>query len=295
MRSEPVSAEAVDPGPSAAGSGAAEPSSAEPVPLPGNPPAGARWRAPLLWRVVMRLARGIVFPVCRLRVDGDLPVEVRGGPVIVAVNHIGPFDPAVVCAAFATRRLAPRLMATGGLFRAPVVGSFMRACGHIRVNRRQADAAGAVDDVIVALRQGSMVIGYPEGRITLDPGMWPERGRTGLARVALRTGVPVVPVAQWGAHEVLAWGGVRPSVARAFTALFRRPVVRVRFGAPVDLAGIVDGTPGAAQRATDRIMDAIVAELTVLRVEEPRLPRYVDPVRPLSTARSHRRHPPELS
>jgi 1-acyl-sn-glycerol-3-phosphate acyltransferase len=187
-------------------------------------------------------------------------------------------------------------MATGGLFRAPVFGAFMRACGHIRVNRRQADVAGAVDDVIVALERGSVVVGYPEGRITLDPGMWPERGRTGLARVALRTGVPVVPVAQWGAHEVLPWGGLGPTLARLVGTVFRRPVVRVRFGAPVDLSGIVDGTPGAAQKATDRIMDAIVAELTVLRVDEPRLPRYVDPVRPLSTGRSHRRpgfgHPP---
>jgi len=248
-----------------------------------------RWRSPVLWRFVLQVARLLVFPVCRLRVSGDLPAQLRGGPVIVAVNHIGPFDPAAVCAAFATRHVAPRLMATGGLFRAPLIGSFMRACGHIRVNRRQADVAGAIDEVIVAVGQGSVVVGYPEGRITLDPGMWPERGRTGLARVALRTGVPVVPVAQWGAHEVLAWGGLRPSLARLATAVFRRPVVRVRFGPPVDLTGIVEGTPGAAQRATDRIMDAIVAELAALRVDEPRLPRYIDPVRPLSTARTHRR------
>ena len=51
-----------------------------------------------------------------------------------------------------------------------------------------------------------MVLVYPEGRIGLDPGMWPERGKTGTARLALASGAPVVPVAQWGAHEVLPYG-----------------------------------------------------------------------------------------
>jgi 1-acyl-sn-glycerol-3-phosphate acyltransferase len=238
---------------------------------------------------VLVVARVVVWPVCRLRVTGDLPAGLRAGPAILAVNHIGPFDPVALTAALRVKRLAPRLMATGGLFRAPVVGSFMRACGHIRVNRRQADVASAVDDVAVALATGALVVGYPEGRITLDPGMWPERGKTGLARVALATGVPVVAVAQWGAHEVLAWGGKGAMLATFVRSLWRRPVVRVHFGAPVDLSGLHAGSPGAAQRATDRVIDGITAELVGLRVDEPRLPRFVDPVRPLSTMRSHRR------
>jgi 1-acyl-sn-glycerol-3-phosphate acyltransferase len=252
--------------------------------------ASGRWRPPWFWRLVLVLARVAVWPLCRLRVSGDVSAVVRAGPAVLAVNHIGPFDPVVVTAAMRVRRLAPRLMATGGLFRAPIVGSFMRACGHIRINRRQADVADAVDEVVAALRSGAVVAGYPEGRITLDPGMWPERGKTGIARAALSTGAPVVAVAQWGAHEVVAWGGKGPMLARAVRSLVRRPVVRVHFGRQVDLSGLVAGVPGDAQRATDRIIDAITAELAALRTDEPRLPRYVDPVRPLSTARSHRRH-----
>ncbi|MGI5241357.1 lysophospholipid acyltransferase family protein [Dactylosporangium sp. CA-139066] len=247
-----------------------------------------RWRVPRTWRVLLAVARGVVFPVARLRVTGDVPAQLRGGPVILAVNHIGPFDPIAITAACRVIRLAPRLMATGGLFRAPVVGGVMRAAGHIRINRRQADVAAAVDDVTEALAAGSHVLGYPEGRITLDPGMWPERGKTGMARVALATGVPVVAVAQWGAHEVAAWGGFGPTVRALCRALVRRPVVRVHFGAAVDLSGIEPGVPGAAQRATDRIIDAITAELRPLRADEPRLPRYIDPVRPLSVQRRHR-------
>ncbi|WP_426514717.1 lysophospholipid acyltransferase family protein [Dactylosporangium sp. McL0621] len=248
----------------------------------------ARWRAPRIWLVLLAVARAVVFPVARLRVTGGLPPQLRDGPVILAVNHIGPFDPVAVTAACRVAGLAPRLMATGGLFRAPVVGSVMRASGHIRINRRQANVAAAVDDVTRALAAGSHVLGYPEGRITLDPGMWPERGKTGLARIALGTGAPVVAVAQWGAHEVAAWGGVGPTMRALARALFRRPVVRVHFGAVVDLSGIDPAVPGAAQRATDRIIDAITAELRPLRADEPRLPRYIDPVRPLTLQRRHR-------
>jgi 1-acyl-sn-glycerol-3-phosphate acyltransferase len=253
-----------------------------------GPVTGGTWRAPRTWRFLLVLARVVVMPVARLRVTGEVPAALRGGPVIFAANHIGPFDPVAITAACRVARLAPRLMATGGLFRAPVVGSVMRAAGHIRINRRQADVGTAVDVVADALAVGSHVLGYPEGRITLDPGMWPERGKTGLARVALRAGVPVVPVAQWGAHEVAAWGGFGPTVRTLGRSLLRRPVVRVHFGAPVDLSGLDAATPGAAQKATDRIIDALTAELIGLRVQEPRLPRYVDPVRPLSTSRRHR-------
>ncbi|UWP87531.1 lysophospholipid acyltransferase family protein [Dactylosporangium fulvum] len=245
------------------------------------------WRAPRTWRFLLFLARLVVMPIARLRVTGDVPAELRTGPVIFAVNHIGPFDPIAITAACRVMRVAPRLMATGGLFRAPVVGSVMRAAGHIRINRRQANVAEAVDDVVGALAAGSHVMGYPEGRITLDPGMWPERGKTGMARIALRTEVPVVAVAQWGAHEVAAWGGFGPTVRTVCRSLVRRPVVRVHFGGVVDLSGLDPVSPGAAQRATDRIIDAITAELRPLRADEPRLPRYVDPIRPLTTQRRH--------
>ena len=45
---------------------------------------------------------------------------------------------------------------------------------------------------------------YPEGTITKDPDLWPMIGKTGAARVALETGCPVIPIAQWGPQEILA-------------------------------------------------------------------------------------------
>jgi 1-acyl-sn-glycerol-3-phosphate acyltransferase len=225
-----------------------------------------------------------------MQVSGDVPDELRRGPLILAANHISPFDPIVMAAACHRRRVAPRIMATGGLFRAPVVGAAMRRSGHIRVDRRTASVGQALPAAAAAVTSGSVVLVYPEGRIGLDPGMWPERGKTGTARLAFASGATVVPVAQWGAHEVLPYRTTPAAVLRGICrALPRRPVIRVHFGPPVDLSGIEPGVPGAAVRATERIIDALTVSLAALRPEEPDRPRHVDPSRPIDTGRTYRR------
>jgi len=250
---------------------------------------GHRWRPPLLWRAVQVFARGAVPLVCRLRVTGDVPEELRNGPLILAGNHIGTFDPVAFTAASRVRRVAPRMMATGGLFRAPVVGRLMRLAGHIPVDRGRDTVANAVPDAADALRAGSVVFIYPEGRIGLDPAMWPERAKTGVARLALSTGAPVVPVATWGSHEVIAYHGRGAMTRTLASSVVRRPIVRVHFAPPVDLSGLKPGAIGHAQRASDRIIDALAEALALLRVGENPLPRFLDPTRPVSNARRHRR------
>ena len=92
---------------------------------------------------------------------------------------------------------------------------------------------------------------YPEGRVGLDPAMWPERPKTGLARLALATGAPVVPVATWGAHEVIAYHGRGAMIRTLLSSIWRRPTVRVHFGAPVDLSDLQRGR-GRARPAGQR-------------------------------------------
>lgn len=247
------------------------------------------WRAPLLWRTAQPLARVVVGALARLQVADEIPRRLRPGPLLLAANHISPFDPIVLAAACHSVGIAPRIMATGGLFRAPLVGAAMRHAGHIRVDRGASTVAEAMTVAADALAGGAVILVYPEGRIGLDPGLWPERGKTGVARLALRCGVPVIPVAQWGAHEVLPYRtpkGLAPALARTVT---HRRVVRVRFGAPVDLTDLAPEAPGVARRATDRIIDAITETLAPLRPDEPDRPRHVDPGRPVDTSRSHRR------
>lgn len=247
------------------------------------------WRPPLLWRLLLALARGLVAVLARLKVTGDVPDALRRGPLILAANHISPFDPIVLAAACHTRGIAPRIMATGGLVRAPLVGAVMRHSGHLRVDRGTAAVARALHDAVDAVARGSVILVYPEGRISLDAGLWPERGKTGTARLALASGAAVVPVAQWGAHEVLPYTAPKGLLRPVLRALWRRPVLRVHFGDPVDLSALHPTGPGHARLATDRIIDALTHTLGPLRPDEPDLPRHVDPTRPIDDSRAHRR------
>lgn len=247
------------------------------------------WRVPGLWRFLLVFARVLVFPLCRLRVSGEVPAALREGPLILAVNHVSPIDPVVMMAACSRAGVAPRFMATGGVFRAPVLGSIMRACGHIRVDRRSARVAEALPTATAALKANSTVLVYPEGRIGLDPWMWPERGKTGVARMAALSGAPVVPVAQWGTHAVMPYVVPRRLVRSLAYAVTHRPVVRVRFGEPVDLSDL-PAAPGARVTvATRLIVEGIDAALAPLRAGEMRVPRFVDRTRPVDMSRVRRR------
>lgn len=252
----------------------------------------ATWRPPRFWVGLQTAARAVLALLARLEVSGDVPDELRRGPLILAANHISPFDPIVLTAATRVRKIAPRIMATGGLFRAPVVGAAMRASGHIRVDRRTATVGDALQVAADAVAGGSVVMVYPEGRIGLDPGMWPERGKTGAARIAFASGATVVPVAQWGSHEVLPYATSTLGLVKGIAgAIVRRPTIRVRFGKPVDLSGLRPGTPGAAQRATERIIDGLTDTLAEIRPGELDGPRFKDPTRPVDLSRVHRRRP----
>nr|WP_248294070.1 lysophospholipid acyltransferase family protein [Actinoplanes sp. TBRC 11911] len=242
---------------------------------------------------MLAIGPAVVFPLCRLRVHGTVPATLRGRPLILAANHISPFDPVVMTAACRKAGIAPRILATGGVFDAPILGPAMRAAGHIRVDRNTGSVADALPAAAAALGEGSMLLIYPEGRIGLDPWLWPERGKTGVARMAAVSGAEVLPVAQWGAHAVLPYDTPNGLLKSLLKAMLRRPVVHVAFGTePVDLS-TVTGTPGArAMQATRLIMAAIDDTLTPLRRTEMRTPHVVDPSRPPDLSRVRPRPAP---
>jgi 1-acyl-sn-glycerol-3-phosphate acyltransferase len=248
----------------------------------------ATWRVPWLWRALLRTSRMVVPLLCRLRVSGEVPAGLRHGPLILAANHVSPIDPLMLMAACSRAGIAPRFMATAGLFTAPVAGSIMRACGQLRVDRHTAQVAQALPAAAEALQAGSVVLVYPEGRIGLDPWMWPERGKTGVARMAALSGAPVIPVAQWDTHRVLPYAAPKGLAGSLLRTIRQRPVVHVRFGAPIDLSGLT-GTAGAqAMRATDRIVEGIAQTLAPLRADEPETPHHIDRTRPPDRSRVRR-------
>jgi len=253
------------------------------------------YRVPALWRFLLRFLRGAVPLFCRLEVTGDIPQRLRGGPIIVVSNHVGTFDPMALIAGCAKQGLAPRMLATGGLFRAPVFGAIMRNSGHIRVDRGSHTVTGALHHAVDALNEHSTVVLYPEGRISLDPGLWPERAKTGAARLALTTGAPVLSVAQWGAHEVMAYDGPLHMAATLISSIWRRPTVRIHFGDVVDLSDLDPTQASSVRVAADRMSGDGLDLLRALRTDEPVIPRHVDRIRPLSTARTYRPRPDDVT
>ena len=116
----------------------------------------------------------------------------------------------------------------------------MRGTGQLPVYRGQADAALVLRDVEQGLSAGACVIFYPEATATRDPDLWPMAAKTGVARAALATGVPVIPVAQWGRAEDPALREHAPAPAAPHHgADHRGPAGRpVRVSGPAaDLAG----------------------------------------------------------
>jgi 1-acyl-sn-glycerol-3-phosphate acyltransferase len=148
------------------------------------------------------------------------------------------------------------------VFKAPVIGRIIRRTGQIPVYREGSDAALALRDADKGLRAGECVVFYPEGTCTRDPDLWPMSGKTGAARMALTTGVPVIPVAHWGAQELWPYG------TKKFRP-FPRKTMHVIAGPPVDLSKY-EGRPldtGTLNAATADIMRAIADLLAELRGE----------------------------
>jgi len=132
------------------------------------------------------------------------------------------------------------------------------------VNRGTTDAALVLNDAERGLAHGECLIFYPEGTATRDPDLWPMVAKTGVARLALGTGVPVIPVAGWGTQHILPYGTKKLRV-------MPRHTVKMLAGPPVDLSRY-QGEPlsrDVLRAATNTIMADITALLAQLRGETP--------------------------
>jgi 1-acyl-sn-glycerol-3-phosphate acyltransferase len=193
----------------------------------------------------------------RMRMAGRTNIP-RQGPVLLASNHLSFADPVTLTAFALASGRVPRYLAKASLWRVPVLGWVMSSGRHIPVDRGTARAGLALDAARTSLEAGECVIVYPEGTFTSDPDGWPMRGKNGVARVALATRTPVVPVAQWGTRELLPPGRFLPRPWRR---------VSVSAGAEVDLSDLygLEPTKAVLDEATERIMAAVTALLTGIR------------------------------
>ncbi len=204
---------------------------------------------PRLYRAV----RGTCAPVLRrlfdLRVDGveRLPAS---GSFILAANHHNYLD-GVVLGVASPRPIAFLVMPR--VFRAtPLHPPFHRRIGSIPVNLERPDP-GAIKRVLRVLDAGRVVGIFPEGPFSQEGQL--VRGQPGVALIALRAGVPVVPAAIEGTFEALR--------ARRFY-LPRRHPLSVRFGEPLYFGRPRHRPIARAEReeVTRRIMSEIAALLS---------------------------------
>ena len=133
------------------------------------------------------------------------------GPAIVVCNHISYLDPLTNGEAIDRRGRRPRFLAKEELFRIPLVGRVLRGAKQIPVARGTRDTS-SLDAAADALARGEVVLVYPEGTVTTREDGLPMSGKTGAVRLALLTGVPIIPMASWGslASEGAANLDVRP-------------------------------------------------------------------------------------
>jgi 1-acyl-sn-glycerol-3-phosphate acyltransferase len=222
----------------------------------------------------MRERRGVAFTIAVVILKPLLRVFTRPqwidctkipaeGGAVIAANHVSHADPVTFAHMMWDHGRLPRFLAKAVLFEVFFVGWVLRSSGQIPVYRLTSDAAQAFRAAVAAVQKGQVVIVYPEGTLTRDPGMWPMRGRTGAARIALTAGVPVIPVAQWGAQDLLWPYAKRPD-------LLPPTKVYAKAGDPVDLDDL-RGRPvthDVLVEATERIMSAITHLLEDIRGEQ---------------------------
>lgn len=240
--------------------------------IPAWPPAAARGegpapdhrrlaeRAPLFHDALRRCCVALLRTLCDWRIAGaeHLPAS---GAFILAANHHNYLDGVVLAAA--VPRPVAFLVMPRVYHASPLHPAFHRWARSIPVNLERPDP-GAIKRVLRALEGGSVVGIFPEGPFSTEGRLVP--GQPGVAAIALRSGVPVVPAAIRGTYEALA--------GRRFHLPRCRPL-SVRFGAPMRFGRPHHRrvTRPEREEVTRRIMKEIAALLDGERAPGPRAGR----------------------
>jgi 1-acyl-sn-glycerol-3-phosphate acyltransferase len=137
------------------------------------------------------------------------------------------------------------------------------AAGQIPVDRESTHASKALDHAVAALKAGHLIGIYPEGTLTRDENLWPMVAKTGAARLAIITQLPIIPVAAWGIGDVLPPYNKVPRI-------WKRSKITLRAGKAIDMSpwyGKQDD-PIALAQATAHIMGELTTMLEDIRGEK---------------------------
>jgi 1-acyl-sn-glycerol-3-phosphate acyltransferase len=231
----------------------------------------ARGRLGFWRRLAVILLKPPLTVMTRRHWSGMSFIPATGGAIFVS-NHMSHADPLVVGHFVYDSGRWPQFLAKSSLFTVPVIGPFLAAVRQIPVHRGTIDAGKALDSAIAAVKNAESIIIYPEGTTTREPDLWPMRGKTGVARLWLATGAPVIPIVMWGPQRLF---DPRTKKIR----LRPRTPVTVVAGPPLDLSKWQGAAPTAATlgEITETIMLHLRDMLAEIRGGTP--PPLYNPVR----------------
>jgi 1-acyl-sn-glycerol-3-phosphate acyltransferase len=241
-------------------------------------------KRPGLYAIAAAIVGAIATSVSSWEIEKHRPTDTRSdhhlppGGLIVVANHTSLAD-GVFLALVGVRLGRPlRLLGTAGIIEAPVIGRLFKRLGFIAVHRKSTNPASALEPAANALRAGDAIALYPEGRITRQSKLWPERAKTGAVRLALLTDAPIVPVASVGADQIFS-RRKRAILIRLFINVFKRPPVRLRVGDPINVRRLLGLAPGQVATADEvRLAADLVMAVLVRMVEDLRGETAPDPI-----------------
>jgi 1-acyl-sn-glycerol-3-phosphate acyltransferase len=209
------------------------------------------------WRFGLLLIAPVVRALFRVRIVGVEHVPARGA-AIVAFNHVSALDgPALAVELSRRTRRETRFLVAAEFFDKTFFGWVLRTFDQIPIRRGKGDAH-ALDLALASLHDGSVLAIAPEGGVNPEPRGDLQRIRSGIARLALPTGVPIVPVGLWGTQE--RW----PKTGIIWGGLWHRPRLTMVFGPPL----LPDGEAG-----TDADVEDLKERLRVRLEEQVRTAR----------------------
>lgn len=208
------------------------------------------------WRFGIVVVGAFARLAFRIRVAGAERVPATG-PAILACNHVSALDG--VALALVTGQHAQRMtrfLVAAEFFEKATMGWGLRLYRQIPLKRGMADA-GALDEVVAAIRSGAVAGIFPEGKVNPDPDGGLQRGRRGVGRISLATGAAVVPVGMWGTQD--RW----PKDGLQYRPPWRRTIAVV-YGAPIEPRGAA-GSLEDVQVFTDLVMTGIAKQAAEAR------------------------------
>jgi 1-acyl-sn-glycerol-3-phosphate acyltransferase len=195
------------------------------------------------------VAGPLLHTIWRPTVIGSANIPASGG-AILAANHLSAIDsvflPLMLDRPVTFSAKAEYFTASGPAAR--LLATYLKATNQLRMDREGPRAAQDTLEAALALLQDGKLFGiYPEGTRSPDGRLY--RGRPGVGWLALKSGLPVIPVALSGTRQVLPPGSVLPRPGR----------IEVKIGKPLPIAPELAGEPpGKARRLiADQVMSAI--------------------------------------